>query len=558
VPNNETDILIIGAGPVGLTLALDLGLRGLNVMLVDRKAELLRLPKMERTNPRTMEIFRRLGIVEQIRAAGYPADMPMDVCIVTSLAEPPLLHQEYPSVAETRARAAACHDGSLPREPYQLISQYTLEPILLARLSTLPNVTVRFQTEFVSLTQDETQVTVQFRKLVDDEIEEMRVAYVAACDGASSPVRKQLGIKMAGTAQLGAVTNVFFRSEDLFEKAAVPPARHYCFAGRGAGGGAAGTLIVQDDRRHFAYHTVTPPAGDLAQEIRQLTGLDINPEILHAGTWVQHMLVAERHSEKRVFLVGDANHIFIPAGGLGMNTGIGDAINLGWKLAAVVRGWGGTGLLESYHHERSAVAHRNIAAVEHAVDGVRQWRGIPLTDEICLDTAAGRKMRANFVRDAEPLNRRVYEMHGADLGYRYVSPVICDEPGDPPADDSDRYVPSTWPGAHLPHVWIERDVGLFDVLGPGYTLLRLGDAPAGSAPLELAFAKRRVPLEVRDIDSPAIRAVYEKKLVLVRPDLHVAWRGDELPADVTGLAARVTGHVPEMEPQNPPNLGAHP
>ena len=538
------EILIIGAGPIGLTLALDLGLRGIEVMLVDSKADLLRLPKMERSNPRTMEIFRRLGIADEIRAAGYPADVPMDVCIVTSMAEPPLLHQKYPSVAETRARIAACHDGTMPREPYQLISQYTLEPILLARVKTLPNVTLRFQTEFVSLTQDENQVTVTLRNLADDELEVMRVPYVAACDGASSPVRKELGIKMAGAAQLGAVTNVFFRCEDLFEKATVPPGRHYCFAGLGAGGGAAGTLIVQDDRKHFAYHTVTPPTGDLAQEIRRLTGLDIQPEILHAGTWVQHMLVAERHSLGRVFLAGDANHIYIPAGGLGMNTGIGDAINLGWKLAAMVQGWGGAGLVESYHDERGAVARRNIAAVAHAVDGVRQWRGMPITNEIRLDTEAGRAMRESFTRTAEPLNRRVYEMHGADLGYRYVSAVICDEPGEPPEDDSYRYQPSTWPGAHLPHVWLEPGVGLFDVLGLGYTLLRLGDHAADTAPLAAVFAEREIPLKILEIDSAEIREVYQRDLVLVRPDLHVAWRGDELPSDVTALAARVTGHVP--------------
>jgi 2-polyprenyl-6-methoxyphenol hydroxylase-like FAD-dependent oxidoreductase len=543
VPIITTEVLIIGAGPIGLTLALDLGLRGIEVMLVDCKADLLRLPKMERSNPRTMEIFRRLGIAEQIRAAGYPADVPMDVCIVTSMAEPPLLHQEYPSVSEARAKILACHDGTMPREPYQLISQYTLEPILLARVKTLPNVTVRFSTEFVSLNQDETQVTVQLRNLADDNIEVMQVAYVAACDGASSPVRKELGIKMAGAAQLGAVTNVFFRSEDLFDKATVPPGRHYCFAGLGAGGGAAGTLIVQDDRRHFAYHTVTPPTGDLAEEIRRFTGLDIQPEILHAGTWVQHMLVAERHSLGRVFLAGDANHIYIPAGGLGMNTGIGDAINLGWKLAAVLRGWGGAGLLESYGHERGAVARRNIAAVSHAVDGVRQWRGMPITDEIRRDSATGRAMREKFSREAEPLNRRVYEMHGADIGYRYVSSVICDEDGDPPADDTYRYQPSTWPGAHLPHVWVAPGVGLFDLLGPGYTLLRLGDDVVDVAKLAAAFEKRHVPLEVLEIDSAAIREVYEKNLVLVRPDLHVVWRGDELPPDVTALAARVSGHI---------------
>lgn len=536
---NKTEVLIIGAGPVGLTLALDLGLRGIEVMLIDSKEDLLRLPKMERSNPRTMEIFRRLGMVDQIREAGYPSDVPMDVCIITSMAEPPLVHQAYPSVAETRAKIAASDDGSTAREPYQLISQYTLEPMLLARVQALPNVTVRFRTAFLGLAQDETQVSVQLQNLVTHETESMSAPYLVACDGASSPVRKELGIKMEGAAQLGAVTNVFFRSDDLFEKSQVPPGRHYCFAGLGAGGGAAGTLIVQDDRKHFAYHTVTPPTGDLAEEIRRLTGLDIQPEILHAGQWVQHMLVAERHGAGRVFLAGDSNHIFIPAGGLGMNTGIGDAINLGWKLAAVLRGWGGTGLLESYQDERGAVARRNIASVSHAVDGVRQWRGLPITDEIRRDTPEGRAMREAFVTKTEPLNRRVYEMHGTDLGYRYISPVIAEEPGTPPPDDSYRYQPTTWPGAHLPHVWLEPGVALYDLIGAGYTLLRLG--AVDSAALEAAFAELRTPLEILDIGSPSIRAVYQRNLILVRPDLHVAWRGDHLPPDVPALVAQVTG-----------------
>jgi hypothetical protein len=279
----------------------------------------------------------------------------------------------------------------------------------------------------------------------------------------------------------------------------------------------------------------------LAEEIRRLTGLDIQPEILHAGQWVQHMLVAERHSAGRVFLAGDSNHIFIPAGGLGMNTGIGDAINLGWKLAAVLRGWGGAGLLESYHDERGAVARRNLAAVAHAVDGVRQWRGIPITDEIRRDTPAGRTMREAFVTKAEPLNRRVYEMHGTDLGYRYVSPVIAEELGTPPEDDSYHYQPTTWPGAHLPHVWIESGVALYDLMDSGYTLLRLG--AAHGAALEAAFAEQHVPLEILDINNPAIRDVFQRDLVLVRPDLHVAWRGDHLPPDVPALVAQVTGRI---------------
>jgi len=539
----DFEVMIVGAGPIGMTLALDLGLRGVNVVLIDSKLEPLRLPKMERSNPRTMEIFRRLGVIDQIRAAGYPADVPMDVMIVTSMAEPPLLQQSYPSVDAARKHIAASTDGSTPREPYQLISQYTLEPLLLAQLKTFYNITIRFGMEFIKFHQDDDRVEVEAKNTADGQAENITARYLVACDGASSSIRRQLGIKMEGRAQLGTVTNVFFRSDDLYEKAKVPPGRHYCFAGLGAGGGAAGTLIVQDDRKHFAYHTVTPPTGDLAEEIRRLTGLDIQPEILHAGQWVQHMLVAERHSEGRVFLAGDANHIFIPAGGLGMNTGIGDAVNLAWKLAAVLQGWGGPELLNSYNTERGAVARRNLSAVSHAVEGVAKWRAMPITNAIRLDTPEGKTMRETFVKAADPLNRRVYEMVGADLGYIYRSAVIFNESGDPPHDDSYIYNPTTWPGAHLPHVWLKDGVALYDLLGTGYTLLRLGNLQQNCAPLEKAFVSKNVPFEIIDINVALIGEVFQRDLILVRPDLHVVWRGNTLPSNPEYLVKIAIGET---------------
>jgi 2-polyprenyl-6-methoxyphenol hydroxylase-like FAD-dependent oxidoreductase len=460
----------------------------------------------------------------------------MDVMIVTSLADTPLVHQQYPSVDQARAQIAACEDGSLPREPYQLISQYTLEPILLARLKTLPNVAIRFSTEFISLEQNAEEARAEIRDLTTHTTETLSVPYLVACDGAASSVRRALQIKMQGSAKLGTVTNVFFRSNNLFERTHIPPGRHYCFAGLTAEGGSAGVLIVQDDRKHFAYHTRTPPTEDLAAELRRFTGLDIEPEILHAGQWEQHMLVAEQHAQGRVFLAGDANHIYIPAGGLGMNTGIGDAINLGWKLAAALRGWGGPDLTESYNTERSTVARRNLAAVAHAVEGVREWRGLEITPQIKRDTPEGQA----FIAVAEPLNRRVYEMHGTDLGYRYQSPVIAEESGTPPPDESYQYRPTTWPGAHLPHVWLKPGVALYDVLGAGFTLIRFGQADC--AAMAAAFAQRGAPFETLDIHNPGIREVLQRDLVLVRPDLHVAWRGNAMPENVVQLVDQLTGN----------------
>jgi 2-polyprenyl-6-methoxyphenol hydroxylase-like FAD-dependent oxidoreductase len=539
----ETDILIVGAGPVGLTLALDLGRRGIRTLLVERKDAPMRVPKMERSNPRTLEIYRRLGVVDQIRAAGYPADAPMDAFIVKSLADDPLLQLKYPSVNETRAAIAACTDGSLPREPYQLISQYTLEPLLFEALRSHPSVTIAMGIELSSFDQDENGVTATTRPRDGGETSTVKALYLAACDGAGSRIRQQLGIEMEGSNQLGTITNIFFRCDDLYEKSKVGAGRHYNFASVGASGGAAGAMVCQDDRKHFSYHTPSPPTSDLGEELRRLTGLDIDPEILFVSPWAQSMLVSSHHAKGRVFLAGDSNHAFIPAGGLGMNTGIGDAHNLAWKLAGAVQGWGGPHLLESYALERGAVARRNLAAVQHAVNGVVEWCSV-WNPKALEDSAEGRAALAEFVRFAEPRMRLVYEMHGTELGYRYVSPIVCAEPGEPSPDDSYDYRPTTWPGAHLPHMWIEPGVAIYDRIGMGFSLLCLGSGKVDTSALEKRFWHRGASLEILKIGDPNLRRNYGYDLLLLRPDLHVVWRGHEFPAASSAIADRALGYLP--------------
>ena len=536
----ETQVLVVGAGPVGLTLALDLAQRGVKVLLVEKNETPLRLPKMERSNPRTMEIYRRLGLVDRIRSAGYPADAPMDVLIVNSLAEAPLLRQVYPSVAETRQRIADCKDGSLPREPYQLVSQYTLEPLLLAEAKQTAGLTVLQSTEFLQLSQDDEGVDATLLQR-DGSTQNVRCDYLVGCDGGGGTVRKQIDVALEGRSQLGTITNIFFRCEDLLEKSHVGLARHYGIARVGPAGGAAGVIVTQDDTKHFAFHTPVPDGYDPVELLREVTGLDIQPEILHAGPWTQHIVVAERHSVGRVFLAGDANHLYIPAGGLGMNTGIGDAANLAWKLAATLAGWGGPALLESYGVERSSVARRNSEAVTWALEGVFTWRGA-YTELVHEDTAAGRAAREEFIRIADAGNRRVYEMHGADLGYRYQSAIISDAEGPPPSSPIQAYEPSTWPGAHLPHVWLSANDALYDRLNTrGYTLLSLASGNPDVAPLEAAIRATGAPLQVLRVSDERIREIFERDFLLLRPDLHVAWRADELPTDPVPLAATITG-----------------
>jgi len=537
----DTQVLIVGAGPVGLTLALELGRRGVRCTIVEQKPAPAKLPKMERCNARTMEIYRRMGIVEKVRAAGLPAHCPMDVFIVTSLIEPPLLHLPYPSVAEARAQIAAKNDGTLPLEPYQLISQYTLEPLLKSIAETLPRVTMRYGCTFVSFAQHATAVTAEIETAAGAR-EQIGADYLVGCDGGTSAVRRQLGIKLAGEANLMQFRQALFRCDDLYERISIGKGRHYHVAD-----GRATFLIVQDDTRHFTLHATVASDPEMAAMFEKTVAMPVTYEMLSVGEWKQNLLLAERYGEGRVFLAGDAVHLVIPTGGLGMNSGVGDAIDLAWKLAAVLQGWGGPGLLASYEIERRQVGERNVAASAFAAKGRRAWRA---EYRPCLrdNTPEGEAARAHLARFADREQRKSNEMIGAELGYRYVgSPVVWPEPGDGPPHEFIEYVPSTWPGARLPHVRLDDGTALHDRLGDGFTLLRLGGTRADTAGLEQALRATGAPLEVLDIAEEPARAVYGYDVLLVRPDLHVVWRGNEMPDDPARLATIVTGRIAPLQ-----------
>jgi 2-polyprenyl-6-methoxyphenol hydroxylase-like FAD-dependent oxidoreductase len=534
----ETPVLIVGAGPVGLTLALDLGRRGVPCTLIERNTTSIQLPKMERCNARTMEIYRRLGISELVRDAGLPRNAPMDVFLALSMADAPLAHLSCPSVAEAAAEIAARNDGGL-LEPYQLISQYTLEPLLRSIVEKIPNVTVRFGCELISFTQDANSVTAVVQAN-DAAQETICASYLAACDGGSSTVRKQLGIPLQGEGNIRKLRQALFRCDDLYERIPMGKGRHYHIAE----GPLFPFLILQDSTRHWTLHAAASSDAEMAEIFKKSLAMPIEFEMLSVNEWTQHLLCAARYGEGRVFIGGDAAHLVIPTGGLGMNTGVGDAIDLSWKLAATLAGWGGPQLLASYEAERRPIGLRNVKASRAAMTGRLGWRAA-YQPNIRANTPEGAATRAQIAALFDTEQRKVTEISGIEAGYRYVdSPIVWQEPGEGPDPDDPSYVPTTWPGARLPHVWLSDGVALHDLLGEGYTLLRLCGTHADISSLERSFHELRAPLEVLDVASERARDIYQFDLLLVRPDLHVAWRGNELPQDAAKLAMAATGRLP--------------
>jgi 2-polyprenyl-6-methoxyphenol hydroxylase-like FAD-dependent oxidoreductase len=532
----DHQVVIVGGGPVGLTLAIDLGKRGVRCLLLEAKPEPLFLPKMERCNARSMEIYRRLGLADDIRAASSPTDASMDIGVVTTLADSPVVRLPYPDVDECRRLTAECTDGSQPLEAYQVISQYTLEPLLREHAEKLENVEVRFGHELVAFAQDAGGVTSTI-KAPDGTTFDVTSDYLVGCDGGRSLVRKTLGFKLEGDGSLAERNQIFFRSPQVWEKHPDKPCRMYFFMNEDRT-----VLTVQDDPTLLRINSRF--SGDEAETkafVRDLLGLDVEVELISTNTWKLHLLVAGHFGKDRVFLAGDALRLVIPTGGLGLNTGIGDATDLAWKLAATLEGWAGEELLASYEAERRPVALRAVAGSRYAHQGQRVWQDLmrPSIDPARPEAAGVQRAVAHV---AEGAQRRTHEMVGTELGYVYAnSPVTVEGDEIDLPDVPEVYIPTARPGARLPHMWLADGTALHDRIDrSGFALLVL-EPSEDVAALAAAFTAAGVPLQVLDLPAADLRHVYDAPAVLVRPDLHVAWRGDLAQVDPEQLVRRVSG-----------------
>jgi 2-polyprenyl-6-methoxyphenol hydroxylase-like FAD-dependent oxidoreductase len=532
-------ILIAGGGPVGMTLALSLARLGVQSMLVERNPETTKHPKMDITNVRSMELFRRLGLAQSLRKVAVPEAHCFDVAWVTTMTGHELHRFRYPSVVEKRAEIAHHNDGSQPLEPAMRVSQVVIEPALKRAVEAEPLVVSRFGTAFEDCAQDADGVTVVVRETATGQTETIPCAYLAACDGGTSRVRDCLGIQLEGQARIAQRYMVHFRSSARHILQRWGIAWHYQ--------SPRGTLVAQDDVDHWTLQTRPKPGDDLDRIepnalLARFMGGPIPCEILVANPWTPHLLVAEVYRQGRVFLAGDAAHQYIPTGGYGMNTGIADAFDLSWKLAALVRGFGGPGLLDAYDAERRPIGLRNRQASGTHTD-VRMAIAEAYADagkSVYEPSAAADGRRAALAARIAALGNAENESYGIELGYSYPqSPIVCAETDAEIWDDPVRYVPTTAPGARLPSILLADGSALFDRLGPWFTLIAVGAAP--DAELIDAARRFRMPLEVVSIDQPGLENIYPSPQLLVRPDHHVAWRGGNAGAEANAIIARCLG-----------------
>ena len=533
-------------------LAIELGRRGVRTLLVDAKPDTAFNPQANATQARTMEHYRRLGFAHEIRALGLPPDHPTDIAYFTRFCGYELARLELPTAAQAVRKVRELGGSWSAAELPHRVSQKFVEAALRRHAQALSSTDIRYGWQLEDFAEVDAGVSASIRSASGGAAQRVRARYLVGADGARSAVRRQLGIRWLGETGIvrdfmgGKMFAVYLRAPGL--RAAMPHRSAWMNVAVNAERRAF--LIPVDGVAEYAFHAAVQPGEDAdawsAEDARrvfaQAFGKRLDIEVLSVGTWIAgHSLVAERFGAGRIFVAGDAAHLFTPTGGLGYNTAVEDAVNLGWKLAHVVRGRAHEGLLASYEPERKSVALRNTAYAKHFADSVGLFVARPELEEVgprgdAARAAASARLNAHA--------RLEFNIPGVTFGARYDgSPVIVSDGTMPPPDEPNRYTPSACPGGRAPHAWLPDGRSLFDTFNFEWTLLALGAKPPDTAGFETGADALNIDLRVVRYTDARLLELYEAPLVLIRPDQIVAWRGDR-GNTARAILSAVTGYPP--------------
>ncbi len=546
-PRHSASVAIVGAGPVGLTLALDLAWRGIDVLVAEeRSAGEPPSVKCNHISARSMEMFRRLGIARALRAVGLPDDYPNDVVFRTRATGFELTRIPIPARRDRFRRGLGPDTEWSTPEPAHRANQIYFEPVLFRCAAERRGITVLNRTRVEALRQFPDRVEITARELDTGHTRLIECRYLVGCDGGKSVIRHQIGSTLAGDELIQRVQSSYIRAPALRALITPPPAWMSYIYNRER----AGNLIAIDGRETWLVHNYLFDeeqdfeSVDRDRSIRALLGVggDFRYEILRKEDWIGRRLIAGKFRDRRVFLCGDAAHIWVPYAGYGMNAGIADATNLAWLLAAHLSGWAPESILDAYELERLPITEQvSRFAMRHAEGAIRERTHLPA--ELEEHSPAGEAARAEVGNAAYRLHVQQFACAGLNFGYYYdASPLIAYDGEPAPPYTMFDYTPSTVPGCRTPHFWLPGGRSLYDALGPNYTLLRF-DPGREIAPLLGAAADRGVPLAVLDIPErpPCGVPAYRHALAISRPDQHLAWRGDRIPENPGALIERLRG-----------------